>query len=445
MRNLAAGMALTGVVCGQVNAQDGPAVTVSGEARFRYETLSGQFRAGQEGGDQALATRFLVKLEADAGPARFVFEAIDARTMLDDAGSPKSTSFVNAADILQAHAVFDLGGRLGQGSQTHITLGRFTLDLGSRRLAGRNGFRNTINSFNGLHAIWSRGDTTLTAFYTAPTQILPRDGQALQDNAQDYDEILDRRRFFGLYGRRENTIFRAAAEAYVVGFREADTDKAPSTDRELFTPGVRLIRTPQTGRYDFELESAVQFGTRRASTAPNATPLDVRAHTHHAHIGYSFDHAWSPRVAAEFEYASGDDDPNDTGFERFDPLFGLRRTDFGQTGISGPLRRVNAASPGVRLTVKRGPLDGRLVYKAAFLASDTDIWAGTGVRDPEGQSGALIGHHVDTRWRYWIKPGRVRAELGGAVFFDGPFARTAPNATREGDTVYAYGMMTIGF
>src|SRR3546814_9573207 len=43
----------------------------------------------------------------------------------------------------------DLDDALGNGTDTKIDIGRFTMDLGSRRLVGQNNFRNTTNAFAG--------------------------------------------------------------------------------------------------------------------------------------------------------------------------------------------------------------------------------------------------------------------------------------------------------
>ena len=88
-----------------VNAPDW--LTIRGEVRARYETLDGQFRARGSGSDQALALRTLILAEANLKAINlpgvtFGGEVQDARLELDDAGTPLSTSNVNAFDMLQA-------------------------------------------------------------------------------------------------------------------------------------------------------------------------------------------------------------------------------------------------------------------------------------------------------------------------------------------------------
>jgi len=420
-------------------------LTVKGSTRWRYESLTNQFRAGRTGSDQQLSGRTLVFAEADAGPVRFGGELIDSRVYLDDSGSAISTSQVNTFDILQAYAHLELDTMFGLPRPAGLTLGRMTIALGSGRFVGENGFRNTRNAFTGL-----RFDTQLsdhfdfTAFYVAPVEREPDDRAAILDNAHAFDETNGDVRFWAAHLERALPDLGGALEVYVYGLEEQDSNADPTPDRDLLTPGARLYRDPAPGQWDFEIEHAIQRGERSASNAPDAATLDVRAQTHHSHIGYTFEAPWRPRLSLEYEYASGEE-AGDGEWSRYDNLFGLRRTDFGQTGIHGPLRRVNVSAPGVRLKVANGPVTGRLLIKGAFLASDSDVWAGTGVVDPAGRSGDYLGTHISTRWRYWAIPERLRLETGGAVFAKGEFATDAPNAPDTGDTLYGYVMARVWF
>ncbi len=425
-----------------------PRFTISGATRWRYESLSNQFRinlpaAGRfNGSDQAISGRTLIMAQADFGRVSFAGEIIDSRVYLNDSGSPISTSNVNTADILQAYATLDLGDALGLGGRTTLQLGRFTFTVGSRRFIARNGFRNTINAFTGVNFSHSRGDTTLTGLYAAPVQRKPFDRQSLLDNEQEFDEERSAQRFWGLHLEQSALIAGASGEIFGFGLTEGDSGEFPTSDREIYTVGARLFRAPADGAWDFDFEAAHQFGNRNLSIVPDAPAQDVHAQTAHAEVGYQFDRPWRPRLSLEYEYASGDDDFGDDTYRTYDPLFGLRRRDFGQTGIHGPLRRQNVSAAGARLTFQgpEGRLDGRILYKAAFLASDTDFWPNAGLIDVTGQSGDFIGHHLDTRLRFWLIKDTIQLETGGAILFKGEFARTAPNAPDDDDTLFGYVM-----
>src|SRR5690606_39633511 len=101
-------------------------------------------------------------------------------------------------------------------------------------------------------------------------------------------------------------------------------------------------------------------------------------------------------------YASGDDPATIDRYERFDSLFGPRRAEFGPTDIYGPLGRENIVSAGLRASAKPHPLlDGYISWRANWLADDRDVFARTGVRDTEGQSGTFAGNQIDLRTRPW--------------------------------------------
>ena len=135
-----------------------PEFDLWGETRVRYETLDGQFRSGRTGGDQVLAIRSLLAGSVGWEGFKVVGELHDARAYLDDLGTPLSTSLVNTVDVLQAYLA------LGNEEGSQIKVGRFTLDIASRRFVERNDFRNTINAYTGFHWTQRSGQSQLDAF-----------------------------------------------------------------------------------------------------------------------------------------------------------------------------------------------------------------------------------------------------------------------------------------
>jgi hypothetical protein len=47
--------------------------------------------------------------------------------------------------------------------------------------------------------------------------------------------------------------------------------------------------------------------------------------------------------------------------------------------------------------------------------------------------------------RYWVLPGTVRAETGVSALFPGRFAKTAPNAPKQGRTLFGYAALVVTF
>jgi hypothetical protein len=175
-----------------------------GKHRIRYETLDGQFRARRTGGDQALALRTSLAVELRTNPVQLLSEMLDARQCLSDSGSPLDTTMVNALEVLQAHLRWKADDLIPGGTNT-LRIGRETLDLGSRRLAARNAFRNTINSFTGADWLWAaNGGGSVRAFWYLPGQRLPADFDSLLDNKIVADTQGFGQQFWGVYGNPAN-------------------------------------------------------------------------------------------------------------------------------------------------------------------------------------------------------------------------------------------------
>jgi hypothetical protein len=419
---------------------------ISGSHRTRYSTLANQFRSGLGENDEALSLRTLVLAEVNLGAFSFVGELQDSRAFLTDNDSGASTIIVNAAELLQGYVGLHLNDVVTEGSTLDLRLGRQTMDLGGRRLIARNRFRTAIQTYTGLTSHWKGSDKSeLFTFFVLPVRVKPSDSAAdrddLLDNEVEFDEEDIDLRFWGAFYKRPGLPFETTLEVYFFALNEDDDPGELETrDRDLYTPGFRILRAPAVGRWDYDIETALQFGSRRSSTNPADTnDLDVFAQFQHAAVGYTFDVPWKPRLSAELDYASGDSDPNDGSAERFDSLFGPRRAEFGPTGIYGILGRENIISSGLRVTVNPTPrLDGYVSWRANFLAADEDTFARSGVRDATGGSGSFAGHQIEARARYWLIPDSIRWEVGGAAFIEGEFLRDAPAASGNGDPFFVY-------
>ena len=422
-------------------------LSLSVQSRYRYETLDSQFRAGGSGGDQALVTQTTALLEAGSRTARIGLEMIDARAMLDDTGTTLDNTVVDSAELLQAYGNFKFANLPGVEGTNELKIGRQTLDFGSRRLVARNKFRNTINSFTGLDWKFAARDGWSTeAFVAAPVSRLPTDKPSLLDNDAAWNEE-DFGTVFWLVGVRSGALPGGARlEGYVMGLHESD-DVFATRNRDLVTPGFRLLREPAVASFDYQLEVALQAGTVRADDkATTVRELDHFAHYETLQLGYTFKAPWSPRLAAMFDYASGDSDPTDGNSGRFDTLFGARRFDYGPTGLWGAFSRANLVSPGARVTAK--PLkdvQAMLGYRAFWLAEERDAWAAARVSDATGRSGSFIGNELEFSLSWNVLPGNVALEVGGALLVDGEFPERAPNGSGEGDSSYLYTQVSLSF
>jgi hypothetical protein len=414
--------------------------SLTGSIRGRYEALTNNFRPERNKNDQALQMRTLIEAGFHVGAASFVGELQDSRAYLTDINGNVSTIVVNAVELLQGYFNLHLDDAVTQGSTLDLRLGWQTMDLGGRRLVARNRFRNTIQNYTGLTADWKGADKSeLFAFFVLPIRVLPpnTDRQGLVDNQIKFDQALLDFRFWGAHYKRAALPFNTTGEVYLFVLGEdPDRSENRTRPRRVYTPGIRLLRDPKRGALDFDIEVVLQGGNLYPN--PAESDLHVFAQFVHTTFGYTFDVSWSPRLSAELDYASGED-PDDGRWGRFNTLFGPRRTEFGPTGEFGLLGRENIISQGLRFGVKPAPrFDAFVSYRANFLDSRTDVFARSGVQDPTGQSGRFAGHQIEIRTRLWLLQDVILWELGGAVFINGEFMRTAPGVNGYGDPLYVY-------
>ena len=411
--------------------------------RTRYEWLNEEFRAGEKSErNTQWAIRNLMRVTARQGQWRFTGELQDSRVRGVPSDGFVNTGMSNAAEPIQAFIAHSSESVILDGDVLDVRLGRQTMNIGSRRLVARNNFRNTMNAFTGGRALWqSDDDHQVQAFLVTPQRRRPSDRDDLVDNEVELDDENWDMRFLGVFGRMPLSE-RTSGEVYAYRVREKNVldeiGQEVKGDRKLWTIGARTLTPARAGETSFEWESAFQFGDSRADDLASGDETH-RAHFHHVSLGYQFEDQHSTHVEALFDYASGDEDPNDSENNRFDTLFGARRWEYGPTGIFGVLARSNLISPGARLST-RTRTDTRviLVARSAYLAQKKDAWTASGLRDPSGDSGRHIGELADLRVIHEVVPDVWRVEFGVSRFWAGSFVDRAPNNTGQGDANYLY-------
>jgi hypothetical protein len=414
-------------------------LSISGETRIRFEHLDEQYRAGIDGGDQGLFLRTNLLAQAKFNNLSIVGELLDSQQIFDvaDEGSPLSSSTVNPLDLLQAYIEIPTDTFL-PGNGGYVKVGRFTMNVGSRRFVSRNGTRNTINSYAGVDWQWQdSNNNTWRAFYTSPVQ-RRIDGDPL-DNQAKTDQIQEEVNFWGLYFSPKKGNLNS--EWYLFGLDEDDDTNQLTANRELYTAGGRIWKKPAANQWDYQIESAYQWGTSNTSRTSDVEQ-DNSAFFVHSEIGYSFDHPKSPQLIFQYDYVTGDEDANDTDTESFDTLFGSRRFDFGPTAVFGPFVRNNLSTPGVRLKWK--PSDNtraHILVRGFWLASDEDGLRAAGISNGEGESENYVGTQLAVRWRWNAIPNRLKFDITAAYLNAGSLLENAG----QNDATYVYTAATFVF
>lgn len=422
-------------------------LTLKIDHRTRYEGYDNAFKTGTHGGDQVLAFRTNVFMGIKYDNFNLGAEFVDSRIALEGSNTPFNTSLINQTDLAQAYLAWQSHDIFNSGLSFSIKAGRQTMDVGSRRLVARNRFRNTLNTFTGIDTVISQTNTWhWRNFVVLPVSRLPNDKASLQTGRTAFDQESFARIFAGSFFSINHLPLNSQGELYLYYLNEDDTKNTKTKNRKLFTPGFRWIKTAKTNQFDFEIEAALQSGTSHATTAvSDQTRLKHFSYFGHMALGYSFDFPWKPQLILQYDYASGDKNPNDNKNDRYETLYGARRFEFGPTGIWGAFARANINTPGIRLKFKPNTnLTGFIAHRAYWLASNTDTWVGSGLRDKTGRSGSYIGQQMELRLRWKLIPKMVTLETGWAHLFKGAFAKNAPGSpANKNDSDYFYFQTTL--
>lgn len=424
-------------------------LTLKIDHRTRYEGYDNAFKKNTDGGDQVLAFRTTVFMGIKYDDFRLGTEFIDSSIALEGSNTPVNTTLVNQTDLVQAYLAWQSDNLLGSGLNFNLKAGRQTMDVGSRRLVARNRFRNTLNNFTGINTIISQPNHwQWRNFVVLPVSRLPNDQVSLKAGRTVFDQESFSRIFAGSFFSIKKLPLNSIAELYLYYLNEEDTADTRTKNRKLFTPGFRWFKKAEPKQFDFEIEVVVQSGTSYATaSATDQNRLDHFAYFGHLALGYSFDLPWQPQLILQYDYASGDRNPNDGNNNRFETLYGARRFEYGPTGIWGGFARGNINTPGIRLKFKPGQnLTGFIAHRAHWLAESKDSWAGGGLRDKTAQSGSHIGQLLEMRLRWKIMPKLMILETGWAHLFKGDFAKNATDSpSNENDSDYFYFQTSVRF
>ena len=442
-------LALVGGMSAQAqSADDTPLVVLRFQQRSRLESINDSPRANVASSDQALEMQTSMFVDVGRGKVRFSGELQDARTELNDSSSLISTSFVNTLEPLQANLTWNFSDMLDEGHAGSLKVGRFTLDVGARRLMARSANRNTMSSFTGVDWQWRGADgRNARVFAVVPMRILPTDRTSLLANDDELDRGNRNTTFRGAFYQFPALKSRDLFEVYWAGIDQGNRPQNDALARDFDSIGFRASRPTTSGKWSYEVEAVLQYG-KSSATAAGVTRrgLDHDAEFYHAEFGYAFSSKLSPVLLVQYDRASGDRDPSDGRDEGYDTLFGERRSDFGPLGIYALFARGNLRTAGVRLTfVPWQRWKATFSYRKYELDSTRDAWSGIGLRDLTGQAGRSIGRQLEGIFTWNAIPKRLTFEAAFAKLWAGRFFRQTEGAGFRGDPTFIYFMTTTNF
>ncbi|GJL59092.1 MAG: hypothetical protein NPIRA03_19490 [Nitrospirales bacterium] len=379
-------------------------------ARIRREGFDYPFKTGQKGSTWQWATRSRFRASARWKAFRAELEFQGSTSSVDSATDVVGTSTLTAGNVQQLFVALTLLNVWQTGLRTDLHVGRINLDIGSRRLVARSRFSNTSQAFDGIH--WNLANEGQWQFRTFFSEVVLNtnntDRLGMFTNSGDL--------FWGLSYETHQLSW---SKIHVYYFGRDEDSEGKRVPRNHSTFGLRLYQPPRIGSIDYDGETAWQVGTYDGK--------DHFAYFQHFSLGYTFSLPWAPRILAMYDYASGTDSANGNYNQTFDNLFGARRSELTPTSLFGPFYRSNISSPGIRLILKPLPvLRLDLKFRAWYLAQSRDAWVNSGLQDPSGAAGNVLGQDLEVGVR-WNPSPNLSIDAGYDYFLKGSYIKNQTN------------------
>ncbi|NUN97584.1 MAG: alginate export family protein [Candidatus Omnitrophica bacterium] len=423
--------------------EDSP-VDFSGHYRLRWESqqnfdlvYSRDHLAppGQDNDDNFLLSQ--LRLNLDLKPtkhfhAHFTFQ--DAREtgshQIDHDALDRAfqNSIQNKADLYEAWIKLRLCD-----APVWLQVGRQELIYGDRRLLGNSRFRNTGRNFDALRLIFEQDDVKLDLFAANRVRV--------DSNAWDRADHNDN--FLGAYATVKN-LPHGVQDLYLL-YRDND-----QTHREEYSLGTRIVG--DEGPWDWNLEGVYQWGSSVDTVRPFVSSteiLDHQAWAVHAELGYICkDHPLMPRLALEYDFASGDKDPFDGENNTFDQLYPNNHTPFGIMDFVG-WKNIQILAPKLAWQQSKKLRMGADWFLFWQPEESNDAWYDSGghqFRNARGASAErFMGHELNIYGVYEVNDD-FEVEAGYGHFFAGGLAAdTAPLGGGADDADFAYIQTTWKF
>jgi len=257
----------------------------------------------------------------------------------------------------------------------NATIGRQTLAYGDERLVGISEWNNFTRTFDAAKLHYEHGKFSVDVFASTVVYILRDefDYSDLFNGAETHRDQI----FSAIYGST-TALNPFTIDAYALVLDEANPTKivqgitypgtslsTPGTRSDFVTLGTRFKADPKKlNGWEAEGEFAFQTG--------QVSDLDLTAFAAHIGGGYNFKCPWSPRLFADYNYASGDDNPNDSNIETFQNLFPSNHPRYGYMDL---FSWQNMHNPELKFNVKPCKQVGlEADFNWFWLANTDDAW-----------------------------------------------------------------------
>lgn len=255
-------------------------------------------------------------------------------------------------------------------------LGRQELSYGDERLIGPNPWNNFGRTFDAAKFHYEQPKFSLDLLVSTPVYIFQNsfDQSDLFNGSETHRDLvfsgiyatttaiypmtMD---FYALYLHEDNQAFVPQAITY-----PGTTLSVPGTSTDFVTLGTRVKSDPKKLHgWEYDGEFALQTG--------QVSDLDLLACALHIGGGYTFEKClWTPRLYFEYNFATGDSDPNDGDIQTFQNLFPSNHNKY---GVMDLFAWQNLSSPAVRFRVKpHKQVTLETAFYSFWLANTNDAW-----------------------------------------------------------------------
>jgi hypothetical protein len=296
-------------------------VNFGGSLRERVEDFSnsafGFKGAGGTSAETYILHRLLLSGDLHLGPYVRTFIQLGDELESGRVPGPQPTD-IDRGDLAQGFLEINLP--VADAMTVNLRAGRQEMMFGSSRLVDIREGPDIRQSFDGVRAWVTAGDTRLDVFWTRP--VVNKEGWF--DDTADPDQV-----FFGAYATTKvKAVPGLSVDVYYLGLdRDGATLDAGTANEERHSVGMRLFGT--AGAIDYNFEYIYQFGKFGARP--------ISAFALFSDTGYTIASSWGkPRLAIKADVASGGDSRGTGALGTFYPLF-PKNNYFNEANIHTPM------------------------------------------------------------------------------------------------------------
>lgn len=353
----------------------------------------------------------------------------------------------NAFDLRQAYIEISNFDKCPFG----LKVGRQILSYGDERLVGAFDWNNFGRTFDAVKVTYKGHGFWVDAFTSTPAVIMR--SQYDQSDLFNGTETNRGLVFSGIYASIDPLPFgtwdfysfllnqpRGNTTNLEGNLTTPVTTGSLDAHSDFVTLGTRIKGDPKKLKgWEYTGEFAYQAGDVRG--------LPLSAFAADVGFGYNFDVAWHPRIYAEYNYGSGDNDPKDGHIGTFQNLFPTNHRFF---GIMDNFAWQNMHNAMISLRVNPvKTLTAQIDYNAFWLASDGDVWYRanglTAVRPLTAVGGRNVSNYAGSEIDAvvtWNANKHLQFQAGYAHFFAGNYLK---DTGAHDDANFGYIQTTISF